>query len=213
MAGGEGEGEERSLFLMSQETAQLITYEGQITDNKLSTAERNKIPMWTIKASMWWKGQRFLIEQAAWRGPWRPTVDAWLSGRPGGERFLGPSLLKLSRHFWGWQAALWALFSSHVLLTAELLATNLKNTWGEEESGWGSRAKAPWAIRYLCMLPATETGWRRAEMTEVFLPFFFLKIVNFPHHHPDVEVQISTAGSWILWGAWSEISLLSAHPP
>lgn len=43
--GERGEGEERGLFLMSRETAQLITYEGQITDSKLSTVERNKIPM------------------------------------------------------------------------------------------------------------------------------------------------------------------------
>lgn len=146
---------------MSQETAQLITYEGQITDSKLSTVERNKIPMWTIKASMRWKGQQFLIQRVAGHGPWRSAVDAPLSGQRGGGRlgtgFRGPPLSKSSRHLWGWQAVVWGLFSSHVLLTAELLGTNLSNMRDREKSSQGRRRRtnAPWAIR---CLPQDVTG-------------------------------------------------------
>lgn len=164
MAGGGGE---RGLFLMSRETAQLITYERQITDSKLSTVGRNKIPMWTIKASTWWKGQRFLIEQAAGYGPRRAVRDAWggrWQGRHGLSGLSAVLLSKSSRRFWGWQAALWALFSSHALLTAGLLATNLGDTRDGERSVWGgkSRAKALESIRYLPWDAAGhEARWRR----------------------------------------------------
>lgn len=236
MAGGEGEGEERGLFLTSQETAQLITYEGQITDSKLSTAERNKIPMWTIKASTWWKGQRFLIQQAAGHGPKRAGMDARLSGQPGGGQagvdFWGLLPSKSSGRFWCWQAVLWALFSSHALLTAEPLATNLSDVWDGEESGRGGRrrAKALQAIRYLLQDAAgrTEKSQDDGNLPSLFFfhYLFFKKRVDFP----DVGAQIPAPGiSNSLWSVvrdplWSlkKIAVLESgmsyplypfHPP